>query len=486
MSKWAAHRAPTERDPATAWRPAVLKTAACLSASARRQVPSRDGRRTFAEVAGAASRQLQPLQVPPEVGRRAHYGDATMRPALLLLALAGVAAQCPCLDPGVSDNVCCPATNSPTNGCASCTCPTDPASDPTCTAIATVNDFYNVLVSNGYPDDFATFQVDNPQAPGNVGPNLYICGNLFSSCACDTSKVIIATGEIYSIDGNTFGDTDCISLSCCSATAFALGQVVAASASGDPHFQTAHGDRFDFRGETNVMYNVLSHSNVSVNALFQDADFRTAGFRQKLVHGSFMRAVFATVVTNASHTLKIEFSANRSSLVMVDDGASVHHVASGQAVVFDNVVISLAQRELSLKTPEWIIMVRSKVVPGMIGAPTCGLGRCSVDIKVLPLFDADHALVAPHGLIGQSFDGDKLAVVGKTDSYKADEITTAAMGEGAIEGSAKSYKMADKFSTDFEFSRFGAKSALPRDASKLTGLKSLAKIGASAGAESDY
>ena len=63
-----------------------------------------------------------------------------------------------------------------------------------------------------------------------------------------------------------------------------------------------------------------------------------------------------------------------------------------------------------------------------------------------------------------------VSVIGATDQYKGVEFTTSAMGEGAIEGTAKDYEMADKFSTDFKFSRWGLKVAEPRNVSTLTGV----------------
>ena len=45
------------------------------------------------------------------------------------------------------------------------------------------------------------------------------------------------------------------------------------------------------------------------------------------------------------------------------------------------------------------------------------------------------------------------------------------MGEGAIEGAAAQYEMADAFATNFDFSRFRKTSALPRNVSGLTGIK---------------
>ena len=79
--------------------------------------------------------------------------------------------------------------------------------------------------------------------------------------------------------------------------------------------------------------------------------------------------------------------------------------------------------------------------------------------------------MAPHGLIGQSYDRDGMAIDGKQDLYAAEVIHTSAMAEGAIEGTASEYKLASKFDTNFAYSRFNAPRAVPRDVSQLLGAK---------------
>jgi hypothetical protein len=96
-----------------------------------------------------------------------------------------------------------------------------------------------------------------------------------------------------------------------------------------------------------------------------------------------------------------------------------------------------------------------------------------LDVKAEPKYDADHDVVAPHGLLGQSFDGDSIAVDGAVDHVVEgqSEMTTAAQGEGAIEGHINDYTMKDPFATHFKFSRFDLHAAKPRDVTKLTGIK---------------
>jgi len=66
-------------------------------------------------------------------------------------------------------------------------------------------------------------------------------------------------------------------------------------------------------------------------------------------------------------------------------------------------------------------------------------------------------------------------------SFKANEITTEAQAEGAIEGSGDDYRVADLFGTEFRYSRFAARKAAPRNISSLSGAKRVvAKLGSSA------
>ena len=59
----------------------------------------------------------------------------------------------------------------------------------------------------------------------------------------------------------------------------------------------------------------------------------------------------------------------------------------------------------------------------------------------------------------------------RQNAFKANEITTEAQAEGAIEGSGDDYKVADFFGTDFKYRRFDALEAAPRSIAALSGTK---------------
>ena len=148
-------------------------------------------------------------------------------------------------------------------------------------------------------------------------------------------------------------------------------------------------------------------------------------------------------------------------------------LSAGWSHKLEDCALAFDGRTLTVVTPEWAIALHNKVKPGIIGASTCAAGKCFLEVSLTPRFDADHAKVAPHGLIGQSYDGDDLGVIGKTDTYatRGNEVTTHAMGEGAIEGVAADYEMPSKWATAFKYSRFGLTAAPPRDPSALSGEK---------------
>jgi hypothetical protein len=247
-------------------------------------------------------------------------------------------------------------------------------------------------------------------------------------------------------------------------------------ASGDPHFTGGDRDTFDFKGENGAIYNLLSATYVSLNALFQRKTYHDAGPKHREVHGSFMFAGFAAITTGAGRLLHIGYDATRAVFVNVAvvNGTEPTAYKAPFSMTIDDVSVALVDRVATISTPEWTIALSSKFKAGIVAAGnTCADGKCFLEVKVSPRVDVAKLKVAPHGLIGQTYDGDGVGVIGKTDNYKTRDntVTTSAMGEGAIEGEASDYEVPSKFATEFKFSRFGLTEAKPRDTSKLTGEK---------------
>ena len=201
------------------------------------------------------------------------------------------------------------------------------------------------------------------------------------------------------------------------------------------------------------------------------------------VHGSHLTAVFMTLKTRLDgrellvHVIyDPHHGVTKKAHVSTADavtGLSVFSLWLNLALdeklfIIGDVKVALSSAapvELVVSNPHW----EYKIAPATYRLVDGGR-RNRVDVSTTPLTDPLGAPAAPHGLIGQGYDG--LLIEGKKDSYTADEngvFVTSAQGEGAIEGVVSDYFIdpKDPFSTVFKFSRFGKAKAAPRDVSQL-------------------
>lgn len=257
---------------------------------------------------------------------------------------------------------------------------------------------------------------------------------------------------------------------------------VAASASGDLHVHHAGGGSFDFRGPLDgAVCNLFQARGASLNAEFTFANFTLApedprALRVLEVHGSFLTAAFikfATVLEGEIAYVLVTFSAGdiKRAHVMVKMGQhtllDTQVGSTSERLAFGDVSVGMgfvfpASTKLTLSNSYWSFTL----TPGTYRNSINGARRTRIDVAVTALQDPLAERVAPHGLIGQGFDG--LYMEGKKDNYVPDEdgiFATYAQGEGAVEGTASDYLIdaKDPFSTVFKFGRFDAIAAPPRD-----------------------
>lgn len=241
---------------------------------------------------------------------------------------------------------------------------------------------------------------------------------------------------------------------------------------------------------------MLSAKNASLNMRFSHSTFKSKTKQKvKEVHGSFMTEAFVTLRTNGQpcHNITVGFQADRATKAEIHvDGRKDSHpgqrvsIYSGRgkpSFRLDNVIISLLP-ELSNSNQESAARLYELLGRAVLTIDN-GAWRVTItsrrdsnlntkkrlDLVLTPQASVDHDPVAPHGIIGQTFDRDNLAVIGKRDNYESDVVLTNAMAEGFIEGDASEYKMEDPFSTQFKYSRFDKLFAPPRNVSRLTGSK---------------
>jgi len=244
-----------------------------------------------------------------------------------------------------------------------------------------------------------------------------------------------------------------------------------ASLSGDPHAKGADGEVFDFRGQHNTPFCILSAANLSFSALFRDVRYH-ASWSKRDVEGSFIKAAF-WVVRGLSRLVYIQFQA--SVAIVRENSASgrvLQWVKLGSAPFGADDVrgLRVSVRRGStyrghlctVATRDWTTTAESAW-----WHPHAGVLRLRLTIQ--PRVAVARMSVAPHGLLGQTFDGDRVALFGRKDDYTrlSGVFRTKAQGEGAIEGHPTDYQLTSPFATHWQYSRFDARSARPRNISLL-------------------
>jgi hypothetical protein len=247
---------------------------------------------------------------------------------------------------------------------------------------------------------------------------------------------------------------------------------------GDPHALGGHGDMTDIRGKNNTWYNFLSTFNLSL-AVFFILD--TYHWHKKVVFGSWMKALAVTATTKKNESLLMLYHVEQMPAPLVTAGNKTRTLQGGDSIEMNGVRVACAgdAKTVLLSNGAWAIKAKNRFLP----YKHMNDMKRRLDLSIWPTGDVDHDPVAPHGLIGQSYDRDDKKVLGALDDYKipGKVIVTKAMGEGAIEGIADDYEIngADPFSTYFKFSRFGRMGIVPpRNVSALSGLVLPAKMGA--------
>lgn len=270
---------------------------------------------------------------------------------------------------------------------------------------------------------------------------------------------------------------------------------IEATGAGDPHMVGGHGDKFDFKGEDGVVYALHSSRNLAVNARFEHDVYTLAN---KEVHGSFITETYITARTAAGDLLHIAFKASSPDVaeLRVGDREMAVHIstfavneAATDQYEQDNIKVELRKTHMNEATlvvadGAWLTSCTARLYP----YATDNKLKTRLDMSFKTVSPrADMGPVAPHGIIGQTFDHDKVAVDGAQDDYSGKLVVTKAMGEGAIEGAAADYAISgqDPYSVDFKFSRFDSIAAPVRDISKLAGVKRVATASAAASATND-
>lgn len=244
-----------------------------------------------------------------------------------------------------------------------------------------------------------------------------------------------------------------------------------AGSHADPHLHFAHGGEADFRGTNGTFYALLSAPGVSFAAQTRASDFLLPS--PLLVHGSFFTEAGWVLRGGSGKTYAVHNDANRVGFDVFEIESQEARLLVSERGVWsewkrDGIRVFFKQSTIFVRANGWETNATRRPIYNQIR----GTSRWRLDIALRVLgghtgLETQHGTASetcfPHGLLGQSFDQDDIAVDGAKDSYQpADgsvEVTTRAEAEGAIEGTAADYVLAGRFGTAFAFSRFAANAA---------------------------
>ena len=217
--------------------------------------------------------------------------------------------------------------------------------------------------------------------------------------------------------------------------------------SADPHLTLAYGGMADFRGINNTFFSMLSAPGINVALRTNDAVFMIK--HNHRVDGSFMTGL-AVNVMSGKEMVTVRAVADKATgfYVSNEEGDVISRNGQWTNWTGDGVVAEQLMLTTSIRAHDWEVNVTRKPVYNHVTGP-----KWRFDFTIRPLVSESSWTCFPHGLIGQSFDGTGIGLLGKMDDYDDYDVKTSAMAEGAIVGSAVDY-IVDPTSPKFKYSRF--------------------------------
>ena len=240
------------------------------------------------------------------------------------------------------------------------------------------------------------------------------------------------------------------------------GMIDTNTASGvqDPHLTFAHGGKADFRGVDNMCFNFLSAPGIHFALKTTDTTFKlNKRNKSQVVHGSFFTECGFVISDKDGPTSVVMNSSVFQAHVLKK---SIHRMLN----MWDqyrkrDLLVQMRHRTLIVRARGWEVNVTRMPIYNYVSGPVTN--RLDVRVKLLrsPALTRKYGMTSkscyPHGILGQSWDGDNIGISGNVDDYgkNASEITTEAQAEGAIEGTFRDYIVGeDCTNTLFKFSRF--------------------------------
>ena len=228
-----------------------------------------------------------------------------------------------------------------------------------------------------------------------------------------------ATVTVYLVDGNGTGTPN--------------APISDFTFSGDPHFVSFRGEKFEFQGKPDKYFNIYSDANIQINSLF--TYWETSGTSN------------LTIITE----LGIKFSNLRIKIDAASQTVTVNDIIVTDAIFgcgFIKTVDEIPKKYESIKDTQGFETFIKGVIVRIL------------DYDTFIAFSTDHVnqvfinlimKIAPEVLEGLDAHG----VVGQTAMYKGPpRKSMGPNGAGIIQGSYRDYEVCDLFEDDFKFNKW--------------------------------
>ena len=213
---------------------------------------------------------------------------------------------------------------------------------------------------------------------------------------------------------------------------------------GDPHFYGFEGESFDFMGEPNRHYNLLTDTDVQVNAYF--VYWATCG------SDNFTATEQIGILVN-DHRIRISPAGLTVDGRVVPDTRQSYRIANGRVAAIERF------ERVDGRIPE---IMRGHLgfgdfIRGYHVKTRCGyefvvtVSTDHVNPPYLNLLSRMSRRLWPHGIIGQTADHDGVARQGRGHD-----------GEGIIEGCYRDYEVGSLWGTDCKFNKYRTADRRPK------------------------
>lgn len=236
-----------------------------------------------------------------------------------------------------------------------------------------------------------------------------------------------------------------------------------------PHLRLAYGGLADFRGLNDTFFSMLSVPGLDVAMKTRDATFMIK--HNHRVDGSFITEMAISALLNERTVVTVRIAAAYETGFYVSDadGNVITRQSKWSNWTSDGIYVEQLMLTTSIKAHGWEVNATRKPVYNHIDGP-----EWRFDFTMRPLTPEEYWSCYPHGIIGQSFDGTGIGLLGKMDDYDDNNVKTSAMADGVIEGQAADYIVKPSDFVKHKYSRFFKNKRAtcePRNASNLAAVK---------------